>query len=241
MFRRGPHAPEDFRGNMLFRHEYLRVHSSYYRDLHPSLKATFQKRQAKLLRKLRFRALGGVNLNPGMSTLISSAMIQITLGLRQYIPTYFRTVRIAPSSYHHRAVEGLMRGDVNLDRRRITLSWPAVREGFLIEDDAQNTALHEISHFLDLETTVLKKHGHFFDPNRWEGWEQAAIQRIANQLGRPVTRRSAHHNLKELFASTMEIFFERPEALYQLSPPIFSAMSQLLQQDPRNRTQPLLA
>lgn len=230
---------EAFRGQALFRHEYLRVYSGYYRSLSPRLQQKFQVRQARLLDHLRFESDPEFHVTQGMETLISGAIIQVTLGLRRFIPTYFRKIYVTPSSYTYPSIGLMMKGDVNISSKQMTLSWPAVKEGFLIEDDAQNTALHEVSHCLDLETTFFGQEGHFFSERHWEDWEEKALQRLANQLGRPVSFHSHHASLKELFANTVEAFFERPHGLQKLSPPIYQSVSKLLRQDPRNKEWPV--
>lgn len=231
--------PEKFRDQALFRHEYLRVYSTYYRNLSPQLQQKFQLRQAKVLDHVRFEADDDFHITHGMTTLISGAVVQVTLGLRKFLPTYFRHIFIAPSSYTYPSVGVMMKGDVNLRSRRITLSWPAVREGFLIDDDAQNTALHEVSHCLDLETTFFGKEGHYFSEHRWDDWEEQGMQRLANLTGRPVSMFTHHSSMKELFANTIEAFFERPHGLRELSPSIFKSVSKLLRQDPRDAEWPI--
>lgn len=239
MFGKPKPDTEEFRGQALFRHEYLRAYSAYYRNLSPRLQQRFQSRQAKLLDHLLFESEENFHVTRGMETLISGAIIQVTLGLKRYLPTYFRRIFIAPSSYTYPTVGLMMKGDVNLDNRVMTVSWPAVQEGFRIEDDAQNTALHEVSHCLDLETTILGQEGHYFSERHWNEWEEAALQRLATQLGRPVSIRSDHASMKELFANTVEAFFERPESLQYLSPPIYQSISRLLRQDPRDKEWPV--
>lgn len=237
----GHHQPgsEVFRGQALFRHEYLRVYSAYYKHLSPQLQQKFQLRQSEVLEYLKFESDPNFHVTQGMTTLISGAIVQVTLGLKQFLPTYFTKIFIAPSSYTYPAVGKMMKGDVNIDNRVMTLSWPAVKEGFRIADDAQNTALHEVSHCLDLETTFFGQEGHFFSERHWADWEEKALQRLANQLGRPVSFRSHHASLKELFANTVEAFFERPHGLQKLSPPIYQSVSKLLRQDPRNKEWPV--
>ncbi|MDP5171532.1 MAG: zinc-dependent peptidase [Bacteroidia bacterium] len=240
MFRRQDSDHASFLGEVAFRHEYLLVYSAYYRELTPRLQVRFQQRLSRILRKLRFYTTPAFPLQPEMVALVAGAIVQVTFGLKRFIPTYFTEIYITPASYTYPSRQVPMKGDVNLDTGIMTLSWPAVKEGFLIEDDAQNTALHEVSHCLDLETTFFGKEGYFFDQTHWEDWEKKALQRLANQSRRMVSKRTHHSKMKELFANTVEIFFERPEALLQLSPAIYGTMCQLLGQDPRRKESPIL-
>lgn len=229
-----------FTGPALFRHEYLRVYSDYYHDLHPLLQKVFQKRQGILLDKLEFRSDPFLPSNPGIETLISAALIKMTLGLKRYVPTYFREVYVTSNSYTYSRDKRLFKGDVNPGTGRITLSWPAVKEGFRIADDAQNVALHEVSHALDLETTMMDRHGYFFKTNRWRQWEKVGARRLYALAKRPMSAQTKHIGMKELFANTVEAFFEKPHELAAAAPGIYQAIARLLHQDPREDVWPLI-
>lgn len=229
-----------FTGPALFRHEYLRVHSDYYHDLHPELQKVFQVRQGKLLHKLEFRSDPFLPMNPGIETLISAALIKLTLGLRRYIPTYFREIYVTSTSYTYSSDNRLFLGDVNPATGRITMSWPAVKEGFRIADDAQNVALHEVSHALDLETTMMDRHGYFFRTRRWQQWERVGTKRLYKIAHKPMSAQTEHFGMKELFANTVEAFFEKPNELAAAAPGIYQAVARLLHQDPRDPLWPLI-
>ena len=100
-----------------------------------------------------------------MKIVISSAFTQVTFGLKIVTFSKFNTIFIAPSSYTYKKVNQFFDGDVNIKTSRVNLSWPAVKRGFKISDDALNLCIHEFGHCLIIENPKRKYIGIFNENN----------------------------------------------------------------------------
>ncbi len=215
----------------------LLQHSSYYAHLNPSLKKLFLKRLSILIHSLHFVSEKNIQVTQEMKILIGSAFIQITFGLKKYLLYNFKTIFIAPRKYTYKGMNQLIAGDVNPRKKLISLSWPSVIKGFEIEDDAVNIALHEISHSIDFENHIYP----VFDPIHWNNWlkeGQKELLEIQNNED-PFLGKYAGQNMKELFARSIEFFFEQPLEFKTQRPHLFLLIQQLLQQNPLNKNHPI--
>jgi len=177
-----------------------------------------------------------------MKLIISSAFVQITFGLSQDILNEFNDVFIAPKSYMYKNSKHIYNGDVNAYTKTINLSWPAVEKGFQISNDGLNLSIHEFGHCLILENSKRSYLSRIFDEKELKLWKVIAKTKISNiKNGRNrILRDYAGTNLIELFSVSLEIFFEKPNEFYRKEPELFNRMRKLLNQDPRNKQQPVL-
>ena len=212
----------------------------YYRALKTSEKKRFSKRVSHFLMVMKFRGKGGIILTDQMKMLIAGAAIQMTFGLRKYLFSYYRRIYIMPDIYNIPELKEKLIGHVNKSRRSITLSWPGVRWGFEVGDDAHNVVLHEMAHVILFENTLRLRMNEFFSRLNWEHWlEEAEKEFILNQH-RPNVLLSeyADKNLMEMFAVAIETFFEQPGKFKRHLPRLYDSLVKLLMQDPTNAADP---
>lgn len=214
----------------------------YYIALRPQEKSRFLKRTITFIRHTAFYADGGLPLDMRIKTIVSSAFIQITFGLKAYTLRNFHRIIITPSSYTYPGYDQLMSGDVNTVTKTVSLSWPAVQQGFEVPGDALNIAIHEFGHCLAFENFSHPYLGRFLHDVHWEAWAKTAVQKLEEvKAGRhQLLRPYGGTNLMELFAVSLENFFERPVAFKNQSPQYYKLLSTLLNQDPTNMRDPVL-
>ncbi len=220
-------------------HEVLMQYSSYYQDLSPELKKLFLKRLYILIKNIRFVSEKNMTVNTQMKVLIGSAIIQITFGLKRYLLSQFKTIFVAPRKYTYKGMKHFIAGDVNPRNKIISLSWESVQKGFSIDDDAVNIALHEITHSIDFENRDVFIN--FFNDNDWHSFEQLAQQKILEIQKNPNSYLGAYagQNIFELFARSIEFFFEKSEDLQKNEPLLFEHLQKLLLQNPLNKKYPI--
>lgn len=225
-------------------HEYfeyvLDAHSDYYKGLDYDSRTLFLQRLAVFIVSTKFSAERGFAILPEMKVLISSAFIQMTFGLRKFRLKQYNNIFIAPRSYNYAFDHRLLSGDVNVTQKRISLSWPHVLKGFKIPDDAINVAIHEFSRCLTLENFSKSFFGRYFNQQLWDVWMQEGItgQKLLLENTENVVSDYKDIKMMDMFASTMVTFFERPQDLATHLPTVFDAMKKLLNQDPRNSSNP---
>lgn len=214
--------------------------NSYYAALSEKHQESFVVRTLLFLNTTDFDATEGFELTTEMKLVISSAFVEITFGLKQDVLSIFKTVFVTPSSYAYTGRDVLYDGDVNTVTKRVNLSWPAVEKGFVITDNGLNIAIHEFSHSLIIENAKGSYFSKAFKDADLNAWKELATKKIPLiRAGKyTIFRDYGGTNLMELFAITLETFFEQPHEFYSYSPTFYRTTAKVLKQDPRNGKNP---
>lgn len=215
--------------------KYLTSYNEYYNQLSPELKSLFLKRLYISLKFLSFEPVEFDTITEEMKVVILSALIQITLGLEKYVLKRFKKIIVVPNTYKFGPYEALL-GHVDSKHNVIVLSWPSVQKGFIIPDDASNVALHEMAHALQHENHANLFFNDFFDAVLVNEWHKAGLIELYKIRKHKHTylRKYAGQNMHEMFAVSMECFFEQPEAFQHHVPGLYHIMTKLLRQNPIN-------
>jgi len=221
-------------------HQYLSKYNDYYNRLNPELQEVFRTRVMITLKFLTFKPVHFDVVTEEMKVVIASALIQITFGLDKYILRRFKTILVVPNTYSFREFRALL-GHVDHVENLIAMSWPSVKEGFIIPDDANNVALHELAHALQAEDEERLFFADFFDTIVVNKWHEEGITELwkIRKHKHNYLRDYAGKNMLELFAVSMECFFEQPEAFQNHVPGLYLIMTKLLKQDPNVLGNPL--
>ena len=176
-----------------------------------------------------------------MKIVISSAFTQITFGLGLTALYKFNTIFIAPSSYAYKNNNVLFDGDVNVHTGRVNLSWPAVKTGFKSPNDGLNLSIHEFGHCLIIENSKRSQFYSIFNARKLAAWKKEAIIELEaiRTNNQSFFRAYGGENLMELFAVSLEVFFEKPDLFNTHAPKLYTRMCALLRQDPRNKMNPV--
>lgn len=220
----------------------LRQSNPYFIELSRQNQDRFVKRTVAFINRARFSSERGFTVDNPIKIIVSSAFIQITFGLKEYTLKEHRNIFIAPASYTYPGHDHPMSGDVNLQTKTISLSWPSVVKGFEVPDDAINIAIHEFGHCLAFENFSQRYLGRFLQDIHWQDWAQQATVKLGQvKAGQnQVLRKYGGNNLMELFAVSLENFFERPELFKNHLPEFYQSLCNLLNQDPINKADPVI-
>lgn len=218
-------------------------YNTYYQGLSTENRKVFRIRTLLFIRTTSFNTDWGLRLTDEMKILISSAFVQLTFGLKQDVLRIFKEILITPKPYSYKHVDHSFEGDVNPRTQRVTLTWPSVEKGFKVKNDGINLAIHEFSHCLILEDSkmfYLTRTLEYKEMEHWYVLGQKKIDKIRSKKNK-LFRDYAGTNLMELFAVSIEEFFERPKVFYKEEPALFFSICRLLNQDPRKRAHPKLS
>jgi Mlc titration factor MtfA (ptsG expression regulator) len=229
-------SSEKYLSNDLIRiyHELLTLNSDYYRGLSPKGKKRFVQRLNNFRNIKKFVGKNGFIVKEEHETLISAAAIQISFGLDNYLFRRFPTIVIFPDVFRIGSHEQLYKG-ITGPYGEIGLSWKHFVEGYSTVSDKLNLGIHEMSHALEInafwssETTMdfaLKY-------DKLKGCSREEFNRLQNDEN-SFLRAYAGASEHEFFAVCLENFFEAPQEFSENLPEIFSCLSILLNQDPRN-------
>jgi len=214
-------------------HQILTDHSTYYRYLEDAEKSRFRLRLFKLLNVMAFGSAKMGQVTREMRVVIGSAIIEITFGLRNYLPTRFTTVEVLPYRYMYPGYGEPFLGHIDFNQNKIYFSWDDVQKGYLVPDDAVNVALHEMAHVLEAENGINAIFSNFFDRVEWNEWAQQAFNKmhIIRNNRNKFLKNYGGINMTEMFAVCIEAFFEQPQEFRQALPVIYQKMVGLLNQD----------
>jgi len=219
----------------------LQKFNSYYVNLSPENKLLFKRRLLIASATLDFTPNNFPKVTNEMIVLITSALVQVTFGLKNFKISRFRKIIIVPFNYNFLHFQNLM-GHVDYDEKCIVLSWPSVKEGYIIPNDAMNVALHEIAHALQEENRYRILFNKFFENDKMAAWSEEAAKKLW-QIRKGKNRFLKNYggiNMLEMYSVCIETFFEQPEGFKENLPILYQRVSELLNQDPLRKENPIL-
>jgi MtfA peptidase len=220
-------------------HSVLVAHSKYYRQLSVPMQERFVTRVIRFAAKKRFI----IKYRPPSAPLVilaSAAAVKISFGLAQYRFSFYKYIRIYPEAFYGSQHFTLLAG--NVQQNIITVSGHHLLNDYVQHSDGFHVGLHEMSHALYIQKMVIE--------NGYAAKFRKKFMELMDccQMGLS-TERGGYRDLyspysekdeQEFWAESVELFFERPNDLWAQYPEIFSAMTTLLNQDPRNSGDPVL-
>lgn len=223
-------------------HIILTDHSTYYCNLNLELQQRFRLRLFYLLNTLGFSSAYFKEVTREIRVVIGCAIIEITFGLKNYLPTRYTDIIVLPRKYMYPGYGQPFLGHIDYDREKIYFSWQDVKKGYLVSDDAVNVALHEMAHVLEVENSFGFLFNNFFSAVSWNRWAKVAFEKmqIIRSKQNEFLKSYGGINMSEMFAVCVETFFEQPHDFKESLPELYETMVQLLKQDPTILGNPLL-
>jgi hypothetical protein len=203
----------------------------YFNELSAEFKKKFIDRVHNYIRTKEFHYIG-LEAKEEIPVLVGASAVQLTFGLTNYQMYHFKNIYILADAYRMDSDEELYIGHVAPEG--IYLSWPHFLFGYANNHDNINVALHEMSHAL-LYNNFFAPMG--IDQNfrmHYEKFSHATGPLLADVITRRKSylRSYAYSNLHELWAVSVEAFFENPAGLQKNMPGLYQALCRVLNQDP---------
>ena len=211
----------------------LKKYSRYYQKLLSNQQYDFEGRVANFIAEKQFIPRNFEEVSAEMKVLIAATAVQLTFGLKMVKLSHFRYIVVYPKQFFSAENEKYHLGEVNPRRRAIVISW----ENFvktMATDDGRNLGLHEMAHALELENMIRNGEQDFFDRDVLAKWSMEVAKEIKRirEGGNTIFRDYAATNHHEFFAISVEMFFERPEALHEYNRRLYFLLCVLLNQNP---------
>lgn len=203
------------------------------------------------LAEKHFEGAGGLEMNDEIRlTIAAQACLLLLHRETDYYPQ-LRTILVYPSGYtayeERHVAPGIWeegpqdRFGHTADRlRAMVLAWDQVRRGAAHPADGDNLVYHEFAHQLDFEerhapgTPALASRSEYLAWTRVMSQEYESL-RAAEEAGIPTLLNTyGALNRAEFFAVITEVFFERPRALHERHPALYSALTTFYRQDPES-------
>jgi Mlc titration factor MtfA (ptsG expression regulator) len=218
----------------------LEYNNAFYRNLNGPNKRKFECNVKYFIHKKIFEGKGGLHITAEMKLLVAATATQIAFGHFPTIYEHFRRIVIYPDKYFSGTTQRYHLGEVQ-SNGVIKLSWKAFIEGAQIKNDGIHVGYHEMAHALKIEDSTLHDTEHcFMDKAALRDFHHYATDRIRNHSGNAFMRDYAFCNSEELFAVSIEYFFEMPNQLRKNEPEIYNYLTIILNLDPINHQNPIL-
>jgi len=152
-------------------------------------------------------------------------------------PTAFKSTQTSYDGYVVREEETIRAGE-SWSRGPVILSWSDTLRGAQNHDDGFNVVIHEFAHQLDDLSGETNGVPLLSKGQRFADWRRVVVEAFERHLenvdkGRPTVLDAYGAKAPEEFlAVSVELFFERPDALKAQEPDLYAQLSKLLALDP---------
>lgn len=204
-------------------------YNTYFKNLSSEKRVIFISRVQHFIKNKNFY----INAEKGykeMPILTSAAAIQITFGLSEYLLPAFSNIIIHPQEYFGfnplRVLEGNVQGD------SITLSWKHFLHDYQNPVDGKNVGLHEMAHALQVQYLFNHPNSSNDFKENFEFYDRIDEQILQSAKTNLLFDRNALRNTNELWATSIELFFEKPQELKLHYPDLYNGICTVLKQYP---------
>ena len=212
-------------------HKTLHQHSPYYRNLNSKEQKHFEERVLVFISLKRFYRFDNLKVSDEMKILIASAAIQISFGFSDgYEYEVFRNIAISEKEYESEQTKKMHYGETNFGKSLIVFSWKRFMEGVKDPHDSVNLGLHEFAHALFLNNVSGYSNRHFVQTATQ--WHATVAELEQKQAIYDFFCSYAFCNRMELFAVSVEYFFEIPQSFHTHLPQLYAVMCRMLNQNP---------
>jgi MtfA peptidase len=232
----GSQVPAEYRElteTILFYHTTISQYITYYNKLPEAGKLRFLKRVHYFKNSKQFHYID-LQEKPEMPVLLSASAVQVTFGLRAYLLPFFKNIYLVADAYKAKEIDVMAVGHVS--KTGIYIAWKYFLQGFSNNTDGVNTALHEMAHALrhqnQLRNFGIDKEFHTDFSKYMQQYGPVLIQTLIQR--RSFLRSYAFTDFEEFWAVSVEAFFELPGELKTYLPGIYTALCEVLNQDPLN-------
>ncbi|HPG11459.1 MAG TPA: M90 family metallopeptidase [Chitinophagaceae bacterium] len=214
--------------------EILESYVQFYRQLDEMRKREFEKRVEQFLLDVKITGVNAVVEEIDLLLIASGAIIPV-FSFPDWRYINLHEVLLYPGTFNRdydqvgesRSISGMV-GTGPMQHKMILTKWQ-VRQGFINNNDANNTAIHEFAHLVD------KMDGTF------DGVPEIILERKYVKEWRQLMEKTIHHmkthgsdinmygatNPVEFFAVISEYFFEQPALLKTHHPDLYSMLTRI--------------
>lgn len=213
----------------------------YYISLTSELKEIFVRRLRRFM-SLKTFIIPENKTYKDVPILMSATAVQLTFGLKEFELPWYQYIRIHAEEYFANDPNALRVLAGHVESNIITIAWNQFLKGIEDDKDGVNVGLHEMAHALYYQHVIVnksKKTG--FVKELSEVMEESEDIYTLKHKHQVLYSDNAYKNLQEFWAESIEIFFERPHAMQICYPELFESLKELLNQDPLNKTNPILS
>ena len=229
--------------------EILLENFELYADLPKQLQNKLSSHIQVFLHEKQFVGCGGFVITDEVRLLIAAqACILIVNMQTDYFPG-FRNILVYPDLYRVPQVQRdgfvhtesiSVRGGESWKRGPVILAWSQVLHGAKNRSEGSNVVMHEFAHKLDEENSVMDGLPILTDRTHYRPWAEILTreyrslqQNVLNNEPNIIDPYGASSPV-EFFAVVTEIFFNKPQQLYDTHPELYQQFERYYQLDPKS-------
>lgn len=212
---------------------------NYYQKLDATNRRQFEQLLADFLIYVRIEGVG-ITIEPIDRLLVASSAIIPVFGFKHWKYQNLSSVLLYPDTFNKdfqydegdRNILGMV-GTGYMNGQMI-LSRSALRQGFSIHADKENTAIHEFVHLLDKSDGATDGIPENLMPHQYIiPWVKMIHEEIGKiEKGKSDINPYAITNEAEFFAVVSEYFFEKPELFKEKHPELYQILCNTFSQNP---------
>lgn len=211
-------------------HTVCNKYNQYYQKLNADKQPGFIERVQEFIRSKDFYICSPKGYKE-MPILISASAVQITFGLKDFLLPYFSNIIIHPEEYFAYDPFRILVG--NVQGHSISLSWKHFLQDYQNPTDGKNVGLHEMAHALQVQYLFRNpKRSNTFKED-YEHYDRIDddVLNAEKTSGKRLFDENALRNKNEFWATSVELFFEKPVALKTQYPNLYESLRIVLNQD----------
>ena len=211
-------------------HIVCKKYNPYYQKLNADKQPVFVERVQEFIHSKDFYICSPKGYKE-MPILISASAVQITFGLKDFLLPHFSNIIIHPEEYFAYDPFRILVG--NVQGHSISLSWKHFLQDYQNPTDGKNVGLHEMAHALQVQYL-------FRNPKRSNTFKEdfEHYDRIDDDVlnaektnNKRMFDENALRNKNEFWATSVELFFEKPVELKTQYPDLYESLRIVLNQD----------
>ncbi len=214
---------------------WLEKHIPFYKALPGKQREIFRSRIRLFLAGIIVTEIGKEVPERSTCLYVASAAVIAFWGLPYWNYGELTEVLVYPQNFDADNAlnkRGLILGKVHhgglLDSTMI-LSLPALKYGFLNDEDRHNVGVHEFSHLLDKEDGQIDGVPFFINPSESELWKELVDREMKKiKQGKSDVDKYGQTNSAEFFAVIMEYYRESPEKLKKKHEGVYAILDEHL-------------
>jgi Mlc titration factor MtfA (ptsG expression regulator) len=212
-------------------HTVCNKHNPYFQKLGAADQQLFTERAQRFIRSKNFYICAPRGYRE-MPILVSAAAVQISFGLKNYLLPHFSNIIIHPEEYF--AYDPLRVLIGNVQGQSITLSWKHFLEDYQQPTDGKNVGLHEMAHALQVQYLFRKPRQANTFKDDFEHFDRVDDEVLLSEKTKTTHLFDANalSNKNEFWATSIELFFEKPVELKEQYPQLYNSICRVLNQDP---------
>lgn len=204
---------------------------SFYKQLSKPDQRRFRHRLSSTMKSIEFHARDGLELTETMPVLISSTIVMMTFGFRDYALPNLEHVVLYPGPYYSELGDDLHKGEYSPLYKTLAFSWSDFQQGYDIANDNLNLGIHEFSHVLHIKChfgTDISSQIYNDGVEALKNFLRAHEGLRQDLIKTDYFRAYAFTNELEFLAVLIECFFETPQAFQREFPEIYTLVRRML-------------